>query len=180
MEAAISRFIEEMGLRTEAEGLARTAGRLFAYLVVNGGPCSADELASELEVSRGNVSMSTRLLESRGLIERVSRCGEQKIFYRIAEDPYRNLVQWHLERRRRIREVVRTTLEGLQEAGEEELPAGARERLDMLRGFYDLVIRRMEEGLEQWQARAGRDRPPETTTGEEEPGTVTSHQTREG
>lgn len=152
MEPAIEEFIERLGMETQCEDLARTAGRVFAYMVVRGGPCSGDELAETLQISRGGVSMSTRSLESRGLIERMGLPGDQKVYYRLPDDPFGNLVEGALERRRRIRDITRharTALDGVQLEPELE---GAADRLARMEAFYELVVRRMETGLQAWKA----------------------------
>lgn len=152
MQPVVQEFVERVGMETRAEELARTAGRVFAYMVLRGGPCPAEELADELDVSRGGVSMSTRYLESRGLLERTGRPGDQKVYYRIPADPYGNLVEETLERRRRIREITREARRGVEAAELGSEFGGAAERLGRMEAFYDLVVRRMEEGLEEWRS----------------------------
>lgn len=59
------------------------AGRILAALLVADPPeQSADELAGTLQASRGSISTMTRLLEQPGIIERVSRPGDRKVYYR--------------------------------------------------------------------------------------------------
>ncbi|MEJ2288705.1 MAG: MarR family transcriptional regulator, partial [Deinococcales bacterium] len=76
-------FIEEIGLAIEGQGLPRMAGRVLGALLVADPPeQSADELVATLHASRSSVSTMTRLLEGAGLIERVSRPGDRKLYYR--------------------------------------------------------------------------------------------------
>jgi DNA-binding transcriptional regulator GbsR (MarR family) len=65
-------FIELMGRHFDEEGVARIAGRLFGLLMLGEEPCSLDELAARLRVSKGSVSSNARLLEDWGLAERVT------------------------------------------------------------------------------------------------------------
>lgn len=156
MDPAVQEFVERFGMETQCEDLARTAARVFAYMVLRGGPTSGDELAGALQISRGGVSMSTRFLESRGLLERTGRPGDQRVYYRIPDDPFGNLIEQSLEHRRRIRDVThdaRVSLEGVELGPEFE---GGIERLQRMEAFYDMVVRRMETGLETWRASAGR------------------------
>jgi DNA-binding transcriptional regulator GbsR (MarR family) len=152
VDPAIEEFIERFGLETKTEGLARTAGRVFAYLLVRAEPCSCEELAEELQISRGGVSMSTRYLESRDLVERTGLPGDQRLFYRIPDDPFANLTQNSLERRRRIRDLTREARLALSERAVGTEFGGAMERLTRMESFYDMVIKRMEEGLAAWKA----------------------------
>jgi DNA-binding transcriptional regulator GbsR (MarR family) len=156
MEPALREFIEQMGLKTEAEGLSRTAGRLFAYMVVVRGPCTAEELSDSLSMSRGNVSMTTRLLESKGLLERTTRPGDQRIYYRLPDDPYQNLLVGNLERRRTLREVVATARATLERDGA-DAPPGTLERLRVFESYYDLVTANLEDLLVRWRDRDGED-----------------------
>ncbi len=155
MDPAVEEFVERFGLETKTEGLARTAGRVFAYLLVRGEPCSCDELAQELQISRGGVSMSTRYLESRDLAERTGVPGDQRIYYRIPEDPFANLILNSLERRRRIHDLTRDARRALGDRPLDERYEGATDRLARMERFYEMVIGRMETGLEAWRAADG-------------------------
>ena len=60
MPPAVERFIERLGLASQAEGMPRISGRILAYLMIAGTPCGLDELADGLHVSRASVSTNTR------------------------------------------------------------------------------------------------------------------------
>lgn len=150
-----ARFIENMGLATEAEGLTRTAGRLMAYLLLAPGPVTFDDIVHDLRVSRGGASASTRFLESRGILERVPVPGSRRVGYRITADPFDHLVTARLARRRKTREVVNRAL-----AAETGLDPRARARLRDMKRFYDLLIDRLDSVAEEW--RAGRKPEPPT------------------
>ena len=64
MHRAVEEFVERMAVTLEGHGLPRIAGRLFAFLLVNGEAVSLDELAEELQVSKASVSTNARLLEA--------------------------------------------------------------------------------------------------------------------
>jgi len=66
-------FIELVGRIVQAEGLPRNAGRLLGLLIFDGGQISFGDLAEILQISRGSVSSSSRMLEEFGLIRRT--CG---------------------------------------------------------------------------------------------------------
>jgi len=150
MPAAAARFIENLGLTTEAEGLSRTAGRLLAYLLLAKEPVTFDEIARDLGVSRGGVSANTRFLESRGILERVPREGERKAGYRLTADPFDHLVTARLARRRRTREVVVEALGALPPG-----PSPARRRLQDMQRFYEMLIERLESVVTDWRAEQG-------------------------
>jgi DNA-binding transcriptional regulator GbsR (MarR family) len=106
MHPAAERLIEQMGLQWESEGRPRIAGRLFALMLLEDRDFTLEELADLLRVSRGSMSTNTRLLESQGVIERVAKSGDRRIYYRLTADPYRAMIESHLKRMERTRDVV--------------------------------------------------------------------------
>src|SRR3954464_5074009 len=86
MDAETVSFIERMGLTLELEGLPRIAGRIFGLLLVSEGARSLDDLAAELRVSKGSVSTNARLLEQRGMLERVCRPADRRDYYSVPAD----------------------------------------------------------------------------------------------
>ena len=130
-DAVEAEFIERMGMVLQAEGMPRTAGRLMGFFVLHGGPVSFGDLSERLQISRASVSNNTRLLESLGVIERTGRPGDRQDYFRLADAPYRRLLERAVERMAHARAAV--------ERAERELPVGwqgARERLAQLSAFY--------------------------------------------
>ena len=97
---------EALGLILQNDGLPRIAGRLLGVFVLHGGPFSFSDLCEKLQVSRGSISTNTRLLETLGTIERVSKPGERQDFFRLAEEPYAQLIERWIGRSRKARETV--------------------------------------------------------------------------
>jgi DNA-binding transcriptional regulator GbsR (MarR family) len=151
---AVERFVERLGLASQSEGLPRISGRLLAYLMISGEPCGFDELAKALRVSRASVSTNTRVLESLGVIERVSRPGVRGDYYQLGEDPYGRLVQGALRRLHRMKDLLgdarRTFPASL---------ADAALRVAEMEAFYELQIRHAEAAQEEWGARGRKRRP---------------------
>jgi DNA-binding transcriptional regulator GbsR (MarR family) len=79
-------FIESMGRQFEEDGAPRIAGRLFGFLMVQETPCSLDDVAEQLRVSKGSASSNARLLEQLGIAERVTRAGDRRDYYQISPD----------------------------------------------------------------------------------------------
>lgn len=92
----IRRFIEEAGNTTQALGVGRVAGQIYAYLYFSEHPRTLDDLKEGLGISKGSASMSVRQLEQWGAVQRVWVKGDRKDYY-IANDYFgrliRNLVQ---------------------------------------------------------------------------------------
>jgi DNA-binding transcriptional regulator GbsR (MarR family) len=98
MADARDEFIDLMGRHFEEEGVPRIAGRVFGFLMLGEEPCSLDDIAERLQVSKGSVSTNARLLEDWGVAVRVSRPGDRRDFYRIAPDLSERLIERQLGR----------------------------------------------------------------------------------
>lgn len=103
-------FVERMGRHYEATGLPRIAGRLFGFLLLQEDPCSLDELATMLNVSKTSVSTNARLIEQAGLIERFTKAGDRKDYYVAAPDQARTL-ELRLQGVREMGELLKEAIE---------------------------------------------------------------------
>lgn len=103
---AEDRFIEQMGLIMAADGLPRIGGRLLALLLITEDEVSLDDLARRLRVSKPSVSTNARLLEQRGVIEKISRTADRRDYYRVADDVIGNTMQQRLLKLQRLQACV--------------------------------------------------------------------------
>lgn len=143
------RFIERMGVVAEEEGIPRICGRLLGLMLLEGGPLGFDDVAERLQVSRSSVSTNARLLETRGIIERTGLPGDRHTYYRLAEDPYGQMLATTLRRKRRMTRVVIEALDALPPDD-----VDARGRLERMRRFHEIVIQNLESVIEEWTADA--------------------------
>jgi DNA-binding transcriptional regulator GbsR (MarR family) len=120
LEPADVEFVERVGRFFEGDAAPRTSGRMMGLLLLEPEELSIDEIADALRVSRASVSTNARQLESFGVVERVSRLGDRRDFYRIAPDLERTLLRHRMERLARVGELL--------EAGT-ETPAARDERV---------------------------------------------------
>lgn len=148
LEEAVSEFVEQLGLHAEAEGLPRTAGRIMGLMLVCEGPYTLDQLQDELQISRGSASTNTRRLEELGVVERTTRPGDRRVFFRLTDDPYGRIVESRLERMRKIQEVVDRATERIPD----EYEKGKR-RLDYMRRFYQLIVEETDALIREWRER---------------------------
>lgn len=139
---AAERFIERMGILSQADGMPRIAGRLIGLMVLEGGPLAFGDLARRLKVSRASISTNARLLESMGFLERVTRPGERGDYFQLATDPYIRLLEGIAERRERARHLLAETRHVLAETAAG--PPGALVRLDEMTHFHDILARSFE------------------------------------
>jgi DNA-binding transcriptional regulator GbsR (MarR family) len=99
-------FIETIGMIVQADGFPRISGRMFGLLVFDGGAHAFGDLAHALQVSRGSISSSARLLEEQGLIRRVSKPGQRQDYFEVAENPYQTLLKRFAQRAETSRERI--------------------------------------------------------------------------
>ncbi|HEX8209653.1 MAG TPA: MarR family transcriptional regulator [Longimicrobium sp.] len=146
MEGSVQQFVERMGLLCEREGMPRGAGRMFGLLLIGDRAYSLDELAEKLQASKASVSTNARMLESLGLIERVSSLGDRRDFYRAGDDPW--------ERMLRVAQGRWMDMIQLFDEARESLPADRAvgcERLCGAARFHRLLVDRVEGLIQEWK-----------------------------
>lgn len=152
-EGAI-RFVERMGLLAEEDGWPRIAGRILGFLMVTPEECSLDDLASALGVSRASVSTDARRLTQAGMLERRSRPGDRRDYYRIAPESVRSSLRARIGRLRQYHELIDDAASGGVGGAE------VRARLAGWSEAHGLVLSAMEGALAELDRRADeRPRP---------------------
>lgn len=137
-QTARADFIEKIGVIAQSEGLPRIAGRVLALLLYDGERVPFGQLADLLQVSRGSVSSSVRMLESQQLIKRVAKAGDRQDYFQIVDHAFANMVEAAALRARRAAAEIEESL-GVIPASE----AGPRTRVAEYAEYY----RAMSEGL---------------------------------
>jgi DNA-binding transcriptional regulator GbsR (MarR family) len=74
-------FIEDMGQHMAGWGQPRNTGRIYAYLLLQGGPAGLDQIASDLGVGKSGVSVGTRQLVQIGLARGIGERGSRRLLY---------------------------------------------------------------------------------------------------
>jgi DNA-binding transcriptional regulator GbsR (MarR family) len=95
-----NRFVLHWGEMARNWGISKTMGQVHALLYITGREWSAEDIMAELDISRGNVSMTLRELVNWGLVSRVHRRGERREFY-TAEQNVWDIFHRILEERKR-------------------------------------------------------------------------------
>ncbi len=106
IEAFVSHF-GEMGSRW---GMTRTVGQIYALLMIIENPMNADDLVDALSISRSNVSMGLKELQSWRLIKPVHFPGDRKEYYETPDDIWEVARIIFEERRKRELEPTMTML----------------------------------------------------------------------
>lgn len=143
-------FVERIALAHEVDGLCRIAGRIFGLLLLCEREMSLDEITQELGASKGSASVNTRLLEQRGFIERVSKPGDRRDYYRIMPDLFERTMEQRLAKWRRFSEIVDYGLTEL------DLSPAVRNRLMEFETQHLNVRDVIEASLEKWRGRRKR------------------------
>jgi DNA-binding transcriptional regulator GbsR (MarR family) len=110
----------------------------MAMLLYDGERVSFGQLADALQVSRGSISSSVRMLESQQLIKRVAKPGDRQDYFQVLENAFANMVDASVTRAERAAADIEESLR--------DIPAsekGPRKRVASYAAFY----RAMGEGL---------------------------------
>lgn len=140
----VTRFIEQMGLSAQADGVPRIAGRIFGYFVINGGPISFTQLAQELQVSRASVSTNLRILASIGFIERVALPGDRQDYYQLAASPFLRMIESYLLRMQRMQGILGAAIRDIPQNMQD-----THQRLRQMDHFYEVAVRSNRQLLDE-------------------------------
>jgi DNA-binding transcriptional regulator GbsR (MarR family) len=151
MDRTVAVFVDGIGAAAATSGvLNQLQGRIFALLYLQPAPLSLEDISTQLEQSKSNVSINVRGLVDWHLVRLVRVPGSRKDHYEAATDFWR-VMQEIMERRFRwnMRQVLSTVAETRRIA--DEAPArGARaaprqttafiaQRLDGMHLFFSLL-----------------------------------------
>lgn len=149
MQRSDAIFVDGIGAAAATSGiLNQLQGRIFALLYICDVPLSLDDIATELDQSKSNISIHARSLADWRLVRRTHVRGSRKDHYEATTDFWRVFLEI-LERRYRsnVRQVLAVVEEGQQASreasgrtgGEKERRAFVGQRLDALAAFFQLL-----------------------------------------
>jgi len=101
MSPIVEPFVLHFGEMGSRWGFNRTVGQMYALLVVSESPLTANQLAEELNISRGNVSMGIKELQSWQLISTSHVPGDRKEYYQALGSIWDMAMKVFEERRKR-------------------------------------------------------------------------------
>ena len=82
----IETFVAHFGEMGSRWGFNRTVGQMYALLLIYNRPLNADEIAEMLSISRSNVSMGLKELQSWRLLKIKHYPGDRKEYFHTPED----------------------------------------------------------------------------------------------
>lgn len=140
-------YVEDFGLMFEGFGLPRMVGRVLGALLISDPPeLSAEELAEALQASRGSISSATRSLIGMGLVQRLTKRGERRDYFRMKPGAWDELMRRELESLARFRQMAERGLDIASSDSPE-----ARLNLEEMREFYAYWEREMPAVLKRWE-----------------------------
>jgi len=123
LSSSASAFISHFGEMGSRWGFNRTVGQIYALLVLSEEPVPANDIGEALGVSRGNVSMAMKELQSWRLVKVQHKPGDRKEYYHPAGGIFEMATVVFEERRKRevdpTLSVIRDILMQASEANEE-------------------------------------------------------------
>lgn len=147
MDERRASYVEDFGLMFEGFGLPRMVGRVLGVLLISDPPdLSAEELAEALQASRGSISSATRTLVTMGLVQRRTRRGERRDYFRMKPGAWDELMRRELEGLARFRQMAERGLDIASSDSPE-----ARRNLEEMREFYAYWERELPAVLERWE-----------------------------
>lgn len=140
-------YVEDFGLLFEGFGLPRMVGRVLGVLLISQeSEFSAEELAEALQASRGSISSATRSLIDMGLVQRRTRRGERRDYFRVKPNAWDEVMRRELESLKTFRQMAERGL-GLIDPEDE----AARQNLEEMREFYAYWETELPAVLERWE-----------------------------
>src|SRR5262245_46971658 len=144
MDRVTAIFVDGIGAAAATSGIInQLQGRIYALLYLQAQPMPLEDIATHLEVSKSNISVSIRGLVEWHLIRRVPIAGSRKDHYEAATD-FWQLMREVIERRHRfsVRQVLVAVEESARAGGGAaggEHAAFVQKRLESLRAFFSVL-----------------------------------------
>ncbi|MCI5045817.1 MAG: GbsR/MarR family transcriptional regulator [Aquisalinus sp.] len=150
-------FILHFGEMGSRWGINRTVGQIYALLFLSPHPLNAEDITHKLGLSRSNISMGLKELQSWNLVRLKHLDGDRRDYFTTLEDQWEIIRTLVNERKKREVDPTLTFLrEALMEepANSEDAHAHSRmsemhELIELLTGWYDDVSRIETERLIQ-------------------------------
>ena len=130
-------FILHFGEMGSRWGINRTVGQVYALLFISTGPLCADDIVTALGVSRSNVSMALKELQSWNLVRLIHQPDDRRDFFTTPDDIWEIVRTLVAERRKREIDPTLTKLRALAMTEPAEEDRAALARIDELRSVIE-------------------------------------------
>mgnify|MGYP001171987625 FL=1 len=139
--------IEDFGNGYTAFGQPRVRGRIVGLLLSSRDALSLDDITRLLQVSKGPVSIETRLLEEFGMIHSVHKPSDRKTYYEITKHPFSRSARRNLWLIRRNQQIAASILET-----SDSLEPEVKLRFDRMERFHSQLHDMFTKFMEDWEA----------------------------
>ncbi len=140
-------FIEKMGIAFERNGAAPMLGRVWgALLVADRGEMTAEELATELQASRGAISHATRQLTAMQYTEKFRKAGERKDYFRVVSHGLAHASRQRVVELRQMQDLLREGMAAMADDG-----APSLYHIEEHIAFTHAMEIAVERFLDEWQ-----------------------------
>jgi DNA-binding transcriptional regulator GbsR (MarR family) len=140
-------FIETWGSMGVLWGINRSMARIHAYVMLQEEPVDLETVSGELNISRGNASMSLKELRNWGVIHRVHISGDRRDFYIAEPDIWKMLFSIARVRKEREFDPALEALRGLLANAGLEKGSGVYTRMNDLEKSCSKFDRILMKGL---------------------------------
>ncbi|MBP7821997.1 MAG: transcriptional regulator [Saprospiraceae bacterium] len=107
------KFLQTWGTLASSWGINKTMAQVHALLLIAPRSLCADEIMSELQISRGNANINIRSLLEWGLVYKEVRQGERKEYFVAEKDIWNVFKQILIHRKKKELEPIIKTLDEL-------------------------------------------------------------------
>lgn len=133
----IETFVAHFGEMGSRWGFNRTVGQMYALLMIYNRPLNADEISEMLSISRSNVSMGIKELQSWRLLKTTHYPGDRKEYFQTPEDIV-EVARIVIEERHK-REVAPTLTMLRDEIMREPVSDEGKHAQKRMKEIYDLI-----------------------------------------
>lgn len=143
-------FIQDFGERYQSFGLSKLMGRIVGLLLYEEGPLSLDDIAEQLQVSKGPVSQITRRLTENGLIRKVWVPGSRRDHYAAEDEIFLRAFSSHaalLGRNQDLADAYRSS----DSQDNDDVPAHFQWRVEEMHRFYELMGEHLQRFMKEWR-----------------------------
>lgn len=143
-------FIMNFGHAYKAFGLSKLMGHVVALLIYESEPISLEDIAKQLNRSKGPISQITRRLRDKQLIRRVWHPTSRKDFYEIEPEVFENAFRNNIDLIRNNRKIATHFKSEIKSRKLKDSEILDKRLLEMGK-FYGLMDKHYKNFLDEWE-----------------------------
>lgn len=132
-------------------GYSSLMGKIVALLIISPKELSLDDIAEELQMSKGPISQIARRLKEHKLIEKVWVPGERKDFYKATSDIFGQAFKNYTSSMRRNRKMGAEFAEQCESLPQDLETVHFSKKMKEMTAFYTLMNSYHEQFLAAWE-----------------------------